>query len=480
MGKPPQIIYVDPNREGSMADSIPDPLAVWKSGWTGTFIMWIILTLTLGTMVVALFTFGNIAEIKKNFPKYRCNPLAIPFAGFFGYNATENFNYCLGSVFDVKAAEVFSPIYGLLGNFTGVVELITNVTLGIRTLFSNFLLGVNKFVRNVRDKIQALMNNLRMTFVKMNNLMGKVYGSMIAVVFMGTSAMTAGMSLADNSLLGFLGEFCFAPDTPIRLADGRVKPIRYLRMGDRLAATPQNPSPIVTSVLRFDGSKTPMVRIGDVLVSAEHYVYTEGAWMPARRHKDAVSVESIPHLVCLNVTGHQFLVGESLVVADYDEHETEFAVRKTQQIAMKALNSSDENSYVADYSLGIDEHALVEMEDGTWTSVRHVGVGDRVKGGGKVLGVVQESCASVVTKDDCVFAAAQTVFDPAAKKWTRAALLWPSCVSNTPRSLRSLVTERCGTLHVRHARGDYFIRDYREVADPDMEDAYVEEFKSAE
>jgi len=465
-----------------MLPTIPDALLAWNKGWTMTLIKCILLTVVFAVALTLMFTVGNLNEIAKNFPKYRCNPLAIPFAGMFGYNAGENFNFCLGSVFDVKAAEIFSPIYGLLGNFTNVVHLITNVTLGIRTLFSNFLLGVNKFVRSVRDKIQALMNNLRMTLVKMNNLMGKVYGTMIAVVFMGTSAMTAGMSLADNSLLGFLGEFCFAPETPIRLADGRILPIRDIRMGDRLAPTPQNPAPIVTSVLRFDGSKTPMVRIGDVLMSAEHYVYAENAWMPARRHKDAVSVSSIPSLVCLNVSGHQFLVGESLVVADYDEHETEFAVRKTQQIASKALNGgdSDENSYVADYSLGIHERALVEMEDGTWKYVRHVLIGDQVKGGGKVLGVVQEACETIVTQGECVFAAAQTVFDSTTQKWTRAALLWPSSVSNTPRSLHSLVTERCGTLHVRHGSGDYFVRDYREVADPAMEDAYVEEFKSAE
>ena len=461
-----------------MADSIPDPLAAWSEGWSSTLIKWILLTTVLTIALIGMFTFGNLNEIAKNFPKYRCNPLAIPFAGMFGYNAKDNFNFCLGSVFDAKAAEVFSPIYGLLGNFTNVVGLITNVTLGIRTLFSNFLLGVNQFVRSVRDKIQALMNNLRMTLLKMNNLMGKVYGTMIAVVFMGTSAMTAGLSIGDNAMVQFLGEFCFEPDTPIRLADGSVHPIRHLRIGDKLAPTPHNPSPVVTSVLRFDGSKTPMVRIGNVTVSAEHYVCVNDRWMNANEHPDALPIGSIPRLVCLNVTGHQFYAGHRLLVADYDEHETEHAVKTTQTMAMKALNNKEGTEWVSDYALGIGGQSLIELEDGSWKSLRHVMIGEVVKGGGKIVGIVQELCTTVVERHSCVFAAAQTVLDPVTHQWTRAALLWPSCVSHTPSHLISLVTERCGTLHIRCGHDEFYIRDYREVALPEMEDAYAEEFEN--
>jgi hypothetical protein len=183
----------------------------------------------------------------------------------------------------------------------------------------------------------------------------------------------------------------------------------------------------------------------------------------------------------LNVSGHQFIAGDSLVVADYDEHDTEHAVRSTQSYAMKALNgASDEHGYVADYSLGVHTQALVEMEDKTWKLMRHVLIGDSVWGGGKVLGVVKEVSHSVVRHNDCVFAKAQTVFDPVSKKWTRASLLWPSDSSNREHVLASLVTERCGTLHVRYGHGDYFLRDYREVAAPEMEDAYAEEFRASE
>jgi hypothetical protein len=42
--------------------------------------------------------------------------------------------------------------------------------------------------------------------------------------------------------------------------------------------------------------------------------------------------------------------------------------------------------------------------------------------------------------------------------------------------LYSLITERCSTLCVRLAGKEHFIRDYREVPLPEMEDAYDAEF----
>jgi hypothetical protein len=423
--------------------------------------------------LVMMFTMGNFNEIAKNFPKYRCNPMMMPFAGSFGYDAKENFDFCLTNLFNGKAAQIFAPIYTLLGSFTDTVKTITNVALGLRQLFANFLLGVNNFIRSVRDKIQALLTNVRMSFLKINNLMGKVYGTMISVIFMGTSAMTAGMSVSDNSLVQFLFEFCFAPETLIRLRNGTYTQIQHLQIGDVLASYPGNKDPRVTSVLRFDGSKTPMVRIGDVVVSGEHYVRYAKKWMAAKDHPEAVAVDSIPTLVCLNVTGHQFIAGSSLVVADYDEHETAAVVEATQALALKALNGRTDSAPPTDYSLGVDPALNLELEDGSWKTVRDVQCGDSLKGAGRVLGIVQEECEDPVSYKGISMAPGQLVFDGA--RWIRAATATKTCTSNKS-IMMSLITERCGTMHGSTGTDDVYLRDYREVALPEMEQAYAEAF----
>ena len=462
-----------------MAKVIPDPnlLLAWEAGYTTTIIKFIIFTLVFVVLLVLMFSMGNLKEIAENFPRYRCNPILMPFASNFGYDTKENFEYCLTSVFNSKAAEIFTPIYALLGQFTNLVTTIMNVALGIRKLFSNFLLGVNSFIRNVRDRIQGLMFTIRMSFLKMNNLMGRVYGTMYAVIFMGTSAVTAGMNVSDNSLVNFLLEFCFDPATPVHMADGSYKAIQELVIGDVLAPTPADPLPRVTSVFRFNGEKTPMVKLHDVVVSAQHYVF-HNKWIEASDHPDAVPVPSIPQLVCLNVSAHQFKVGKTgLLVADYDEHESKDVVYATQRLALQRLNGfAEDDCVVEDYSLGIDRRAEVFMKDGTWKEIQQIQLGDSVMNGGRILGVVQEQCEQVVDVDGYSLAAAQTIYT--GKKWTRAAYVTKEKQSSQTR-LYQLITETCATLMVRFGNKEHFVRDYREVADPDMESAYTDKFVQA-
>lgn len=459
-----------------------NPLLEWESKWTMRVVILAIVTIVLTVILVFMFTLGSLKEISENFPRYRCNPLAIPFASNFGYDTKENFNFCLSTIFNAKAAEVFGPVYNLLGGFTQIIHLIVDVALGIRQLFSNFLLGVNGFVRNVRDRIQGLLFNIRMSFMKINNLMGRVYGTMYAVVWMGTSAMAAGFNIADNDLVQFLFSFCFDPSTQIVMADGQRKAIKDVVIGDTVKS--ESGSTTVTSLLRFVGDKTPMVSIHNIHMSREHYIKYGDQWLQARNHPDAIPIPSMPEIICLNVENHRFVVSNddgsyNATVADYDEHDGAEVIRKTQQIAIKALNGSHESreSHVADYSLGIDRDFLIKLENGSWKHVRDICLGDSLWNGGSVLGTIEELCESTVVLNGKHVSLAQTIFDSESKQWVRAANYWTSCISNNSQILRSFVTERCGTLHIRHGDNEYFIRDYREVAIPEMEAAYTSEFR---
>ena len=458
-----------------------EKMIAWKEGYTTTIIIFVVITLVqIGILAVA-FQLQNIKDIKKNFPKYRCNPLFMPFVGNFGYSPIDNFNYCVQGVFNIKAAEVFAPIYAILGTFHQVLESVVNAAMSIRGMFSNFLGGVQNFMLSIRNKIQFLMNNVRMSFIRILNLMGKVYGSMFAVLFMGQSAMTTAFNLANNDLVQFVMEFCFAPDTPVKMADGSYKPISAVAIGDALAGVPGNPKPVVTSVFRFNGEKTPMVSIGDVHLSSQHYVSSAGGMVPAESHPLADFATSIPELVCLNVTGHRFAVGlTGLVVADYDEHSSVDVVSATQKVAAAALNSGvvADTEVVADYSLGVEGDVLVCMMDGTWKRMDAIAVGDYVKHSGKVLGVVKEKCDSTVTSSQgFVFSAAQLVYDNMSNTWVRSAKLWKETHGATV--LYNIITEKTGAVYVRKGQFAEYIRDYREVPLPEMEAAYEKEFLMA-
>jgi hypothetical protein len=300
---------------------------------------------------------------------------------------------------------------------------------------------------------------------------------------MGTSGLTAAGNMADNGLVKFMMEFCFAPDTAVQMEDGSYKTMETLEIGDRLAPLPST-VPVVTSLFRFDGTKTPMVRIGDVVVSASHFVEYEGQMVEATEHPHAIPLPSLPVLCCLNVTGHRFLVGRrrgrQLLVADYDEDDSEDVVQATQAVATTALNGTNTNNdndntnaeAVSDYSLGLSSDAEVRMKDGTWKRIGDVRLGDVTAHAGAVKGLVKEACESVVETPCGPFAAAQLVWS--AGTWKRAAAVWPVLAQR--HVLSHLITERCGALELR---GDVFVRDYREAALPEMEEAYAAKVRTS-
>lgn len=459
-----------------------EKMVAWKEGYTRTIIVFAIVTIINIALVFVALQMSNLADIKKNFAKYRCNPLFMPFVGNFGYNPMDNFNFCVQNIFNGKAAEVFAPIYSILATFQGVLMTVMNAAMSIRGMFANFLRGVENFIASVRNKIQFLMNNVRMSFIRILNLMGKVYGTMFAVLFMGQSAMTAAFNLADNDLVKFIFEFCFEPNTPIQMADGTYKPISEVRIGDVLAGVPNNGAPVVTSVFRFAGDATRMVRIGDVILSAQHYVLAgEAGMVMAEEHPMAVWAGSVPELVCLNVDGHRFRVGaDGLLVADYDEHDSATVVANTQRIAERALNSGDcgkGSAPVLDYSLGVDGDSEVLMVDGSWKRMGAIVIGDIIKHSGKVLGIVSEQCPStIVSPSGIVFSGAQLVYDVDANKWIRSANRWTADNAGGTKTLYSLITMNSSTISIRKGAVVEYIRDYREAPLPEMESAYEKEF----
>lgn len=453
--------------------------AVWTSSWVSSLLKFIVLTIILLVALVLMFTFGNLNEIQKNFPRYRCNPLFIPFASYFGYDTKDNFNFCLSTIFDSKAAEIFAPIYQLLFGFVTLTKTIVDVALGIRKLFSNFLLGVNGFILSVRDRIQQLLFNIRMSFMRLQHLMNRVYGTMYAIVWMGTSAVTAGFNLSDNSLVQFLFEFCFDPETPLKLADGSYIPLRDAQLGMKIAA-PNCSETEITSLFEFDGSNTPMVNIDGVIMSSEHFIYNAGVgsggeWIAAKHHPRAVPTLSIPRLICLNVKDHEFIVGNpELRVADYDEHSSQDVITKTQILAESRLNGSvnnqDQHQERSNYDLGIDPDAQVRMADKTWKPLKQIQLGDNVWNGGQVYGIVHESVLHVKTVESIEMSSAQLVFDEKQTIWSRKS----ESEKENKRVMIQLITQNTAfVIRSPKLHKEVFVRDYREIPDPDMEDAYI-------
>ena len=74
----------------------------------------ILSVLAIFIIFLGIYLFNFIAigtkNIQKNLPKYRCNPMIMPFAGFFGHNTGENFTYCIQNMQTSYMEEILKPV----------------------------------------------------------------------------------------------------------------------------------------------------------------------------------------------------------------------------------------------------------------------------------------------------------------------------------------------------------------------------------
>ena len=436
----------------------------------------ILLTIVLILILIYVFFRGNVVRIASNWPSYRCNPMFMPFAFLFGYDTNENFNYCMKNIFTKHASKSLVPVYGMMGEFTQISETLAKSANSTRSVMANMLLGTEKLMSSYRDRIQYLLFTIRMGFIRLKNLMGRAYATYFATMRIGDSGKQAGWNIYNSEFTQFLIDmFCFDPETPIVLQNGFIKKIKDIQIGDTLSSI-DGKNPVVTSVFMLNGTKTPMVKIGDTLVSKEHYTFYNNEWIKSGEHPDAVDAESIPQLVCLNTDTHVILINNN-IFSDYDESSDTSVATETQATAEMLLNDGIfdiTNETTRLYELGLDPKTLILCKDGSIKPITDIKIGDTLMGGGTVMGLVKEECSWIVTlPNGLIVSSSQLIWDTNFVLWRRAGFIYPhTCIHlDTPIVLYQL----CVSNNYIESDGVSF-RDYCEVTHPEMEKPYEKSF----
>lgn len=113
--------------------------------------------LFLTIIIFFIFTFLYIVnifyikyfEIKRNWPVYKCQPMIMPFASFFGHNVGDNFVSCIGNIQGDLMKEFIGPVMsnldiissvggGLTKNMGGLSALGGNMNMNQGVVFNSF------------------------------------------------------------------------------------------------------------------------------------------------------------------------------------------------------------------------------------------------------------------------------------------------------------------------------------------------------
>ncbi len=441
----------------------------------------------LGITVILLFgvwivsEFGKYQEITKNWSHYRCDPAVMPFAKFYGHDLGETMNFCIGESVKEHAPGVINPIYSAINEVSTVVDGVYTKAEAMEGGIMGLLKGFESFVLEFANSFRLIGSRVQMSLVRIKDIFARVYGTFIAFAYAGISAITFGSNLVNNPLVTFVDDIgCFPTGTSIPMANGSMKWISDIAIGDQLAD-----GSTVTSTYRFDGSRTKMVTIHGITVSGNHYVWdTEtGQGIRADEYEGATPTISWPYMFCLATTSHRIPVfspatQQILTFVDYEESSDPMVIAASQRVAEMSLNGHVVCNPVMDYSLGLDPRMCVTLSDGSDVSLLQLQVGDTLVNGARIFGIIREQCDSRVVDPDTgiFFSAAQLLFDSNTNLWVRAKYLFPLVVGSTEQLRDPMVHVMLSdnrVLHAHTAEGyEYSLRDYAEVHISDVQAPY--------
>lgn len=428
----------------------------------------IILLFLFLSIWVGMMSLADVEEVKRNWPKYRCRPNIMPFAGLYGYDTAENFNFCLMNMFGSEMGAALGPVFMILGSIVSTLVTLIQTANSIRVQFATMMGGINTLFQNFTDRFKQLLAAVNMTAYRMKLLMGRLYGAFFAMIYMSIAGMTSMQNFTESILFDFLDTFCFDPDTLVEIHGRGTIPVKDVKIGDRFSRTGSE----VTATFQFESDGQPMVELpGGIIVSTNHYVNYLGKWVQAGNHPEArprgpwQGGKERP-LICFNTSDHKIPIGY-FTFLDYDE--TEEGDRDTMEWIDTALNGkpmSPQRTF--EYSTCVSKDTLIRMKDGTSKPIQDLQLGEQISTG-KIIGLVKKQVTQFcelpfqecVTPGLCYW---QT------NQWVRAGDGHPIQMLMYPQTFYSLVV--VGSASFETSRGTR-MRDYVEVHSPDAEQFYA-------
>lgn len=145
--------------------------------------------LFLTIIIIFIFTFLYIVnifyikyfEIKRNWPVYKCQPMIMPFASFFGHDVGDNFVSCIGNIQGDLMSEFVGPIMsnldvisavgtGLAGDLNSIASIGGNISVSQGSVFGSFTSILSNFSTTLETMMTGF-NNITENVIKISQTM---------------------------------------------------------------------------------------------------------------------------------------------------------------------------------------------------------------------------------------------------------------------------------------------------------------------
>ena len=278
------------------------------------------------------------------------------------------------------------------------------------------------------------------------------------------SGITGMSSFTNTFLFSFLNVFCFPKDTPIDVKGKGLTRIKDIQIGDVLLPTNSR----VTGTFCLFSKGQPMVKLGNITVSTNHYVMYIGKPLRAGDHPYAIKIpawNSDEPLYCLNTSNNRIPV-DNFVFLDYDE--TTDGDTDTMNFIEGRLNSTTVNKDYKfnEYRVAIGENTVIKTMTGNKLAI-DVKIGDKLVTGSEVVGLIRTEVNEVCMNNNTIVTPATLYWNPELNIWERFGEKFD--IIGLRAQLISFIVFPNSQIELEDGLR---IRDYMELCSPDSEIHY--------
>jgi len=269
-------------------------------------------------------------DIEKNWPKYKCNPAIMPFAGSFGKDAGKNFVDCIG---DIQK--------GFMGFFLGPIYYVVDLLSTLGDDLMNSLNMIRVMIDNVKERLMGIFGNIfgflfnivtqfQLMTINIKDLLAKVLAVVWTITLLFQGTILTVRSTINGPIGALMRHFggghpesdhsedvgdCFHRNTKMKMKNGKYKKMSELNLGDKLFDGGE-----VRAILRIKGEKTnPFYKIysedlkEEILVSGTHFIKhpETGKFIKVKDYDKAIKTEQWDkELSCLVTSNNLIPIGE--------------------------------------------------------------------------------------------------------------------------------------------------------------------------
>ena len=151
---------------------------------------------------VAVFALIYICGVKDNWPLFKCSPIYMMTASFFGYDTETNFQQCIQTMQSGYMSVLMEPANYVMSVTTGAIGGLTSSLNDVRDFMNNFRVSLTGNIQNIFGVFLNMLVQIQVMVIKMKDMMAKNIGIMTTLLYtMDTSVQTM-----ENTWAGPIGK----------------------------------------------------------------------------------------------------------------------------------------------------------------------------------------------------------------------------------------------------------------------------------